>query len=130
MPMRSDDDASVPGDQSEPIDLVHLGVQTGGEPSLQRDLLDLFIVQSAEFVARIDSLIKVDSTAAADLVHKLKGSARAIGAFELAGAATVLENDIAVGDGNAALEPMFAALERALGAAESCLRGLPPRRST
>jgi HPt (histidine-containing phosphotransfer) domain-containing protein len=126
--MRSDDDMSVPSHRAEPIDLDHLGAQTGGEPSLQRDLLDLFIVQSAEFVARIHSLVKLDSAAAADLVHKLKGSARAIGAFEFAGAAAVLEDDLATGASDAALEPMFEALEKALGAAEVCLRGLPPRR--
>jgi HPt (histidine-containing phosphotransfer) domain-containing protein len=123
-----EDEMSDLGDRRDPLDLVHLAAQTGGEPALQRDLLDLFIVQSAEFVARIYALARLDPAAASDLAHRLNGSARAIGAFELAGAAAALEGDLAAGDGAEALEPMAAALSRALDAVEAFLRALPPRR--
>jgi HPt (histidine-containing phosphotransfer) domain-containing protein len=107
------------------LDLAHLAAQTGGDLSLQRDLLDLFVLQSAEFVAQMRSLARCDPAAAGDLVHRVKGSARAIGAFELSGAAAELECALSAGRGPTALEPLAAALARALSAIEAYLRTLP-----
>src|SRR5579863_3640758 len=105
MVMHSDDEMSDLGNHGAPLDRVHLAAQTDGDLTLQRDLLDLFIVQSAEFVARICALAEADPAAASDLAHRLNGSARAIGAFDLAGGAAKLEGALVAGDGAAALEP-------------------------
>lgn len=126
--MRSEAEFGDLGEEDEPLDLVHLAAQTGGEPALQRDLLDLFIVQAGEFVAHIYALAKVDPAAARDLSHRLNGSARTIGAFRLAGVAAALERDLVCTEGAAPLEPIAAALSRTLLAVETRLRGLPPRR--
>ncbi len=127
--MDSVDEMSDFSDHGESLDLVHLAAQTDGDLALQRDLLDLFIVQSAELIAHMSALADADPAAASDLAHTLDGSARAIGAFELAGAAAELEAALAAGDGAAAaLEPVAAALGRALNAIEAYLRDLPPRR--
>jgi HPt (histidine-containing phosphotransfer) domain-containing protein len=115
------------GEHDGSLDRVHLAAQTGGDPLLQRDLLDLFIVQSAEFVAQIRGLAKADPAAAGEFAHRVIGSARAIGAFELARAAAEAERALAAGE-PAALEPMTAALVRALRAVEAYLSDLPPHR--
>jgi HPt (histidine-containing phosphotransfer) domain-containing protein len=116
----------VLGNADGPLDRCHLAVQTNGDLVLQRDLLNLFIVQAAEFIAHLRALAEVDPSAAGDLAHKMNGSARAIGAFELAAAADELEGTLAAGNGAAALEPLTEALERALNAVEAYLRDLPP----
>jgi HPt (histidine-containing phosphotransfer) domain-containing protein len=112
------------------FDLAHLAAQTGGDLLLQRDLLDLFVVQSAEFMARLPGLAEADPVRAGDLAHKLEGSARAIGVFELAGAAADLERALATGNEFTAFEPLATALGRALRAVEAYLAKLAPRLST
>jgi len=124
----TDDPADDMSDLDEPrvaLDLAHLAAQTGGDLSLQRDLLDLFILQSAEFFAQMHGLARCDPAAADDLVHRVKGSARAIGAFELSGAAAELECALGPGRGPAPLEPMATALAKTLRAIEAYLRTLP-----
>ncbi len=114
--------------RGEPLDRVHLAAQTDGDLALQRDLLDLFIAQSVELIAHMPALADADPAAAGDLAHRLDGSARAIGAFELASAAAALEGALGAGEGAAALEPLAVALRRALNAIEAYLRDLPPHR--
>jgi HPt (histidine-containing phosphotransfer) domain-containing protein len=109
------------------LDLAHLAAQTGGDLLLQRELLDLFVAQSAEFMARLPGLAEADPGRAGDLAHKLNGSARAIGAFELAGAAANLERAFAADNTFAALEPVTSALGKALRAVEAYLAELAPR---
>ena len=75
----------VPDDP--PIDLQHLARMTLGEPGLEREVLSMFATQSRDLVGRLANL--PDDTAA--LVHTLKGSARAIGAFRVAEAALHFE---------------------------------------
>ncbi len=73
------------------LDLSHLAAQTGRDLALQREILALFVQQSSEILA----LLQTNSGAPqvrADLAHKLKGSAQTIGAFTLAGAADAVEN--------------------------------------
>ena len=116
-------------DPSAALDLAHLGQQTGGDPRLQRELLDLFVVQSAHLVARLEGLAKADPATARELAHRVNGSARAIGAFELAETAAELERSLA-GNGAARLEPMAAALGRTLEAVAAHLSRLPLRRQS
>ena len=68
------------------FDWRYFEIQTGGDLGLQRELLDLFVVQIDE----VRALIHVSSTSGeggqavlAAALHRLKGSARSIGAFAL-----------------------------------------------
>ena len=78
------------------LDLTHLSLQTADDRHLQRELLELFKRQAPELVARMRALTRNQTPAGpqpalADLIHQLKGSALAIGAFPLAAAAAETE---------------------------------------
>ena len=70
-----------------PIDFDHLHRMTLGDDSLEREVLAMFAGQAAELAASLAQL----PPNAAILTHKLKGSARAIGAIHVAAAAADLE---------------------------------------
>ena len=70
-----------------PIDLAHLQRMTLGNASLEREVLTMFSAQATSLAA---ALANLPSDAGA-LAHTLKGSARAIGAFAVADAASHLE---------------------------------------
>jgi HPt (histidine-containing phosphotransfer) domain-containing protein len=70
-----------------PIDIEHLRRMTLGDDSLEREVLAMF---SAQAVSLMGTLATLPRDAGA-LTHTLKGSARAIGAFGVAGAAVRLE---------------------------------------
>jgi HPt (histidine-containing phosphotransfer) domain-containing protein len=70
-----------------PIDIAHLQRMTLGDVSLEREVLAMFAAQAAGLVR---ALANSPGDAGA-LVHTLKGSARAIGAFAVADAASSLE---------------------------------------
>jgi HPt (histidine-containing phosphotransfer) domain-containing protein len=69
------------------IDTVHLTRMTLGDAALQREILALFVQQSADLVARM-STFPADMAA---IAHRLKGSAQGIGAFSAAASAERLE---------------------------------------
>lgn len=74
------------------IDLVHLSRQTLGDAALETELLRLFDRQAEQLAARLAAPpAKGESQWRAELAHTLKGSARAIGAFDLADAAEAYE---------------------------------------
>ena len=70
----------VPGDG--PIDVAHLSRMTLGDAGLAREVLVMFVKQTAQLLT---SLATKPPNAAA-LAHTLKGSARAVGAFGVAAA--------------------------------------------
>jgi HPt (histidine-containing phosphotransfer) domain-containing protein len=70
-----------------PIDIEHLRRMTLGDAGLEHEVLAMFAAQS---VSLIGALAAIPADAGA-LVHTLKGSARAIGAFRVADAAACLE---------------------------------------
>jgi HPt (histidine-containing phosphotransfer) domain-containing protein len=70
-----------------PIDIDHLRRMTLGDESLEHEVLAMFSAQSVSLVGKLAAL-PADASA---LVHTLKGSARAIGAFRVADAASRLE---------------------------------------
>jgi HPt (histidine-containing phosphotransfer) domain-containing protein len=70
-----------------PIDIAHLKRMTLGDADLEREVLAMFSVQAVGLAA---ALANLPSDAGA-LAHTLKGSARAIGAFAVADAASHLE---------------------------------------
>ncbi len=76
-----------------PIDFDHLHRMTLGDDSLEREVLAMFADQAAEMAASLAQL----PPDAAILAHKLKGSARAIGAVHVAAAAADLETALRSG---------------------------------
>ena len=76
-----------------PLDLDHLGRMTLGDTVLEREVLAMFSEQSQRLIATIAAL----PTDAGSLAHKLKGSARGIGAFAVADAAARLEVAVRTG---------------------------------
>ncbi|MCE1236238.1 MAG: Hpt domain-containing protein [Hyphomicrobiales bacterium] len=71
-----------------PIDLVHLARQTFGSNDLEREVLGLFAAQTRILVEHIAAATPVDR---GPLVHRLKGSARGVGATRVAALAEALE---------------------------------------
>jgi HPt (histidine-containing phosphotransfer) domain-containing protein len=102
-----------------PIDLEHLQRMTLGDASLEREVLTMFSAQAAGLIGRLAAL----PADAAALAHTLKGSARAIGAFAVADAASDLEAALQQG-GNAsqALTELKAAIAQARMAVDAILR--------
>ena len=72
-----------------PIDLVHLARQTFGSSDLEREVLRLFVLQGGDLVRRIAAA--GDAVERAEIAHRLKGSARAIGAVRVGHLAVALE---------------------------------------
>ncbi|WP_181702325.1 Hpt domain-containing protein [Chthonobacter albigriseus] len=98
---------------SRPVDLAHLAKQTMGNRDLEREVLHLFLKQSVRTLAKLAE----PGADRAGLAHVIVGSARGIGAWEVAKAAEALESatrqDPASGDG--LIADVQAAVERANG---------------
>lgn len=92
------------------IDEDHLGRMTLGDPSLEREILAIFVRQAALMLKRIAGTEPAIAAAAA---HTLKGSARAIGAWRVAQAAERLEEAAAGRGGEEAVRAAAADLEAA-----------------
>ena len=97
-----------------PIDFAHLRTMTLGDESLEQEVLAMFAGQAAELAAALAQL----PPDAAAIAHKLKGSARAIGAMRVASAAADLETALQNGDDPA--NPL-AALDDAVGEASAAI---------
>jgi HPt (histidine-containing phosphotransfer) domain-containing protein len=93
------------------LDLAHLERMTLGERELEREVLNLFVQQSADLLARLEKLPREG----ASLAHTLKGSARGIGAFAVADAADDLERRLRQG---LSVTVEVAALAEAIGSAQ------------
>ncbi len=110
---RTDPDAGAATGPEAVLDLVHLSRQSFGDHSLELELLALFDRQAAQFPARLlDARRKGDPRAPLELAHMLKGSARAVGAFAVAGAAQAYEAALQSGDAAAACERLAAEIAR------------------
>lgn len=96
------------------IDLVHLARQTGGDHELERELLALFAQQCVRHLRTIHS--GEDAKTRIDAAHTLKGAARAIGAWQVAEAADVIERQLSESDARRTESAMD---ELALAAAEA-----------
>jgi HPt (histidine-containing phosphotransfer) domain-containing protein len=102
-----------------PVDLVHLSRQTFGDHNLEQELLELFDAQAAQCAERLRAPARLgDAEWRIRLAHTIKGSARAVGAFEVGNAAEAYELALrgeapSVGDKRDRLD---AALTRARGA--------------
>jgi HPt (histidine-containing phosphotransfer) domain-containing protein len=102
-----------------PIDFEHLKRMTLGDAALEQEVLAMFAAQSAKLMAALAAL-PADAGA---LAHTLKGSARAIGAFGVAEAATRLEAVFADGaDPSSPLTELGGAVALARAAIDAVLR--------
>ncbi|MBR0741296.1 Hpt domain-containing protein [Bradyrhizobium liaoningense] len=90
-----------------PLDLDHLSRMTLGDAELEQEVLAMFAEQAVRLIAAIAAV----PAEAGALAHKLKGSARGIGAFAVADAAAHLEAAIRTGDDR---PHAFAALKEAV----------------
>jgi HPt (histidine-containing phosphotransfer) domain-containing protein len=81
------------GQAETPVDLHHLDRYTGGERSLDAEILKLFDNQCQEMMVQLERLAAEDADTKAwrEVTHTLKGAARGIGAFPLADAAAEAE---------------------------------------
>lgn len=77
--------------QRPPIDLAHLRRFTLGDRMLEAEVLDLFEQQASDVVTQLASA--TDRRDWAMAAHTIKGSARAVGAFEVATLAEKLETE-------------------------------------
>jgi HPt (histidine-containing phosphotransfer) domain-containing protein len=102
------------------IDLVHLARATDGDESLEAELLQMFDRQSAKLVERV-RLVELGPRVRADIAHRLRGSALAIGAFAVAEAAALVEAALE-SEGESA--PALAALDVAVAAARAAIAEL------
>ena len=75
---------------SRPIDLVHLARQTLGDRSLEQEVLRLFLTQMDVYIGRVENAKTHEERFAA--CHTIKGSARNIGAWDVADVAAHLES--------------------------------------
>jgi len=78
---------------AQPIDLDHLARYTGGDVSLNAEILALFDQQCRMILAELEELAGSDANIRAwqELSHKLKGAARGVGAFAIGASAADAE---------------------------------------
>lgn len=73
---------------NRPIDLVHLARQTGGDKGLETEVLAIFARQVRKAVHELPGLARKERV---KLAHTVVGSARGVGAFQVARLAAELE---------------------------------------
>lgn len=78
-----------------PVDLDHLARQTSGDPQVEREALQLFVVQSRLYLQRLR--VAIGERERLDTAHSLKGSAAAVGAWGVAEFSEQLEQLVARG---------------------------------
>ena len=114
-----------------PIDSAHLDRMTLGDAGLEREVLAMFSGQAVGLIDRLATAAKSSETRSQDarsqetlaLAHTLKGSARAIGAFDVADAASRLEALLQNGgDPTEALAELDDAVAQARAAVDAILR--------
>ena len=94
---------SSTGGFDPPLDLVHLARQCLGDHELESELLQLFRQQAPTLTARLSgSSLSVD--AKAKIAHMLRGSALAVGAGRVAGAARRIEELASAGGDQSSAE--------------------------
>jgi HPt (histidine-containing phosphotransfer) domain-containing protein len=108
-------------DEPHPIDLVHLARQTDGDADLETELLAMFEAQAAKLGARL-MLPDVGAQAKADIAHRLRGSALAIGAHRVAAAAERTESHFAkLADSGESRSDPLAELQAAVAEARAAI---------
>lgn len=72
-----------------PVDLVHLARHTLGDPELEREVLQLFVAQARTCLNRLKEA--GNERTWREAAHTIKGSARGIGAWQVADQAELAE---------------------------------------
>src|ERR1700734_1483698 len=90
---------SSTGGFDPPLDLVHLARQCLGDHELEAELLQLFRQQAPTLTARLSGSPHLSLDAKAKIAHMLRGSALAVGAGRVAGAARRIEEFASAGGG-------------------------------
>jgi HPt (histidine-containing phosphotransfer) domain-containing protein len=98
------------------LDVDHLSRMTMGDRELEREVLLLFDHQTGMLAERLEG---ATPAVAASCAHTLKGSARGIGAWQLAGAAEQVERKVS--DGAPELTAVIAQL---IGAVDATRRAI------
>jgi HPt (histidine-containing phosphotransfer) domain-containing protein len=113
---------SSSGEASTPsiIDIAHLARMTFGDMALQAEVLGLFERQAAMLLARMHG---APPSVAAALAHTIGGSARGVGAWEVAAAAEEFERAVREAGADAVADALRA-LEGAVSAARAALAEL------
>jgi HPt (histidine-containing phosphotransfer) domain-containing protein len=113
-------------DSVEPpiIDLVLLARHSLGDQDLELELLEMFERQAARMIGQLTETIPQNSKAAADLAHKLKGSALAVGANRVAQAANRLETLCNDPPGQSGLAAALASLAASVSEAREAIAKL------
>jgi HPt (histidine-containing phosphotransfer) domain-containing protein len=84
------------------IDMDHLARYTGGDATLNAEILRLFEAQTNELVAKLRAILDArDAKSWKEVTHTIKGAARGVGAFALAEAAANCERVDLADRGNA-----------------------------
>jgi hypothetical protein len=105
-----DDVASPPlVPDTQPIDRNHLFRMTLGDHKLECEVLQLFERQAGMLLSRMG---EADPAGVAALAHTLQGTARGVGAWNVARAAEAVE--VAAGARNVELQPAMNALSGAI----------------
>lgn len=74
---------------SKPIDFAHLARQTMGDKDLEIEILQLFTRHARTLLHELST---ADDAGIKAIAHRLKGSADAVGAFNVSAAAEAVEN--------------------------------------
>jgi len=111
------DEGFSPSSHGErPVDLVHLSRFTLGDEKLEREVLQLFRVQTGIYLNRLESAADRESWRHA--AHTIKGSAKGVGAWAVASAAQSAEElaEAPAGeDAEAVLNELKSAADAAMG---------------
>lgn len=78
-------------DSDPPLDLVHLARHCLGDRELEDELLRLFRLQAQALAAQLSDSSQLSLESKAKVAHKLRGSALAVGARRVGGAALRIE---------------------------------------
>jgi HPt (histidine-containing phosphotransfer) domain-containing protein len=74
------------------VDLEHLARYTGGDRTINAEVMRLFDQQANELVARLHAILDArDAKSWKEVTHTIKGAARGIGAFAMGDAAARCE---------------------------------------
>src|SRR5471032_3423761 len=75
-----------------PVDLSHLARYTGGDKTLNAEILKLFDGQVSEMVGQLLGVLEQrDARKWREVTHTIKGAARGVGAFAMGDAAAAAE---------------------------------------
>jgi HPt (histidine-containing phosphotransfer) domain-containing protein len=77
---------------AKPVDMDHLARYTGGEKTLNAEILRLFDSQVTSMVGELNAVLTVrDAKRWREITHTIKGAARGVGAFGMGEAAAAAE---------------------------------------